>query len=146
MTITQKPLVDFEKLNQVFRQYADIQAVYLFGSLASGRTHSESDLDLAIVPRTHTLRERKINILANLIGCVRCHIDLVFLDTDDVVLKYEAVRQNRVIYQTDDFDQGSYYSKVVREYFDFEPYLDVQQAALKRRILGTSDESDSETA
>ncbi len=38
---------------------------------------------------------------------------------DDIVLKHEAVRRNRLVYQTDDFDQGAYFSRVVRQFLDF---------------------------
>lgn len=44
-------LPDLQVLPEVFRKYPDIQAVYLFGSFATGNVHGESDLDLAIVPR-----------------------------------------------------------------------------------------------
>lgn len=39
---------DLGILPQVFSQYSDIQAVYLFGSFASGKVHGESDLDNVI--------------------------------------------------------------------------------------------------
>jgi predicted nucleotidyltransferase len=126
---------DPDLLPKVFQQYPDIQAVYLFGSIATGKSHRESDLDLAIVPRSGALRERRLEILTDLACHGFCEVDLVFLDTDDIVLKYEAVRQNLVIYQTEDFDRGSYYSKIVRQYLDFLPYLKVQREAYKRRIL-----------
>lgn len=126
---------DLEILPQIFRQYPDIQAVYLFGSTASGKVHRESDLDLAIVPREGTVRERRLDLLADLARHGFCNVDLAFLDTDDIVLKYEAVRQNQVIYQTEDFDRGGTYSLIVRQYLDFLPYLEVQRQAYKRRIL-----------
>jgi len=126
---------DLKILPQIFRQYPDIQAVYLFGSTASGKVHRESDLDLAIVPRRGTVHERRLDLLADLARHGFCDVDLVFLDTDDIVLKYEAVRQNRVIYQTEDFDRGGTYSLIVRQYLDFLPYLEVQRRAYKRRIL-----------
>ncbi len=62
-------------------------------------------------------------------------MDLVFLDTDDIVLKYEVIRQNKLIYQTDDFDRGSTYSLIIRKYLDFLPYLETQRQAYKKRIL-----------
>jgi hypothetical protein len=40
-----------------------------------------------------------------------------------------------VVYQNERFDRGAYYSKVVRMYLDFLPYLEVQREAYKRRIL-----------
>ena len=122
-------------LAEVFRRYPDVLAVYLFGSQATGRLRRESDLDLAILPRTASLRERRLDILADLARYGFSNVDLVFLDTDDIVLKYEAVKHNRVVYQTEDFDRGSTYSKIVRQYLDFLPYLEVQRAAYKRRIL-----------
>jgi len=122
-------------LPQVFQKYPGIQAVYLFGSLASGRVHRESDLDLAIVPRHSSVRDRRMDILADLARQGFCNVDLVFLDTDDIVLKYEAVRQNRLVYQAEDFDRGAMYSQVVRQYLDFAPYLKTQREAYKRRIL-----------
>ncbi len=39
-------LPSFERLTGVFEKYSDIQAVYLFGSVASGQMHRESDLDV----------------------------------------------------------------------------------------------------
>jgi len=130
---TQPP--DMQILPQVFQKYPGIQAVYLFGSLASGRVHRESDLDLAIVPRHSSVRDRRMDILADLARQGFCNVDLVFLDTDDIVLKYEAVRQNRLVYQAEDFDRGAMYSQVVRQYLDFAPYLKTQREAYKRRIL-----------
>ncbi len=126
---------DLEILSRVFDTYPDIQAVYLFGSFASGHVHSESDLDLAIVPRHDTVRESRLDILADLATHGFSRVDLVFLDTDDIVLKYEAVRQNRLVFQRDDFSRGAMYSQVVRQYLDFLPYLKVQREAYKRRIL-----------
>jgi predicted nucleotidyltransferase len=108
--------------------------VYLFGSAASGRLHDDSDLDLAVYSESGSIRERRLDILTDLARCGFCDVDLVFLDTDDIVLKYEAIRQNRLLYQAGNFDRGAVYSKIVRQYLDFYPYLTVQREAYKRRI------------
>jgi predicted nucleotidyltransferase len=127
---------DLRLLREIFSKYPGIQAVYVFGSVGGGQTHRESDLDLAIVPRDETVRKKKLDILADLARIGFCDVDLSFLDTDDIVLKYEMVRQNRLVYQTDDFARGATYSKIVRQYLDFLPYLNVQRVAYRRRILG----------
>jgi predicted nucleotidyltransferase len=126
---------DLDALTSVFRRYPDVQAVYLFGSAAEGRMRANSDLDLAVVPRTGSCREQRLDMLTDLTRAGFDNVDLVFLDTDDLVLKYEAVRQNCVVYRTEDFDLEAMYSKVVRMYLDFLPYLEVQRRAYKRRIL-----------
>ncbi len=97
-------LPNLERLSSVFADYPEIQAVYPFGSTSTGRTHAESDLDLAIVLRPDGHSFPKLNILAKLAQAGFCNVDLVTLDTNDIVLKHEAVRRNRLIYQSNDFD------------------------------------------
>jgi len=131
---TKRPNLD--AIPQVFKKYPSVQAVYLFGSYASGQVRRESDLDLAIVPRDSSAKKQMLDIMADLVRHVHDRVDLVFLDSKDVVLRFEAVRHNRLVYQTDEFDPGTYTSRIVREYWDFLPYLAVQRQAMKQRILG----------
>jgi hypothetical protein len=127
--------LDIEALNTVFRRYPGVRAVYLFGSHAAGTVRADSDLDLAIVPRDASVREQKLDIVTDLIRQGIDRVDLVFLDTDDLVLQYEAVRHNYVVYQTPDFEPGTLYSYVIRRYLDFLPYLERQREAYKQRLL-----------
>ena len=122
-------------LPDIFKTYPGIQAVYLFGSAASGQLHPESDLDLAIYPRDGNVRAQKLDILADLARHGFCDVDLVFLDTQDTVLKFESVRKNRLLYCADGFDASAFFSLVLRQYFDFVPYLKTQREAYKRRVL-----------
>jgi len=122
-------------LETIFKNYPEIQVVYLFGSSASGRANAESDLDLAVLADDTSLRGRKLDILTELAGKGFCNVDLVFLPADDIVLQHEAVRLNRIVYQRPDFDGPSVFSFFVRRYLDFLPYLKVQREAYKRRVL-----------
>jgi len=131
-------LPDLGLLSEIFVRYPEIQAVYLFGSHASGKLHAQSDLDLAIVPSDRSVRERKLDILSDLASIGFCNVDLVFLDTTDIVIKYEAIRDNRLIYHRKDFNRGEIYSNIVRQYLDFTPYLRVQREAYKRRHMNGS--------
>ncbi|MCA1900000.1 MAG: nucleotidyltransferase domain-containing protein [Chloroflexi bacterium] len=131
-----KPIFpDLSLLPEIFKKYPDIQAVYLFGSVASGKANSQSDIDLGVVPRGPSLREKKLDILADLTGHGFNNVDIVFLDIRDVVVRFEAVRQNRLIYCAEDFDAGSFFSLTIRQYFDFLPYLKIQREAYRQRIL-----------
>jgi len=129
---------DLKKLPEVFKQYPEIQAVYLFGSRAAQKEHLESDIDLAVIAEGEVKSTTKLDILADLAGQGFCDVDLVILNTDDIVLKYEVIRQNHIVYQRSNFDRGSMYSKVVRQYLDFYPYLTVQRKAYKKRAMNDS--------
>jgi predicted nucleotidyltransferase len=126
---------NFELLKTVFAQFPQNQAVYLFGSLASGRGRLDSDLDLAVISGHDRPSSEKLDILARLAQEGFCNVDLVFLPKDDIVLQYEAVRMNRIVYRRPEFDSAAFYSLVIRRYLDFVPYLDVQRKAYKERIL-----------
>ena len=131
-----KPIFpDLKILPQIFQKYPDIQAVYLFGSVASGEANSQSDIDLAILPRDLSMREKKLDILADLTGHGFNNVDVIFLDIRDIVVRFEAVRQNRLIYCAQNFEAGTFFSLTIRQYFDFLPYLKIQREAYKQRIL-----------
>jgi len=132
-----RPL-DMEVLKNIFRAYSDVEAVYLFGSQARGTQHAQSDIDLAVVPGSGDVRRQQLNILADLVMAGYSDVDLVILDCDDIVLKYEAVRDNALIYVREGFDPGAYYSLIVRQYLDFLPYLKLQREAYKRSVLDGS--------
>ncbi len=137
---------DLTLLGEVFQKYPEIQAVYLFGSVTSGKMHNESDVDLGIVSHSKALYEKRLDILTDLARYGFCEVDIVFLhNTDDIVLKYEVVRQNKLVYQREDFDRGGMYSKIIRQYLDFMPYLEVQRKAYKRRILDGQNRGDTQT-
>ncbi len=129
------PFPELNLLTTVFRRYPEIQAVYMFGSAATGTAGVGSDLDIGILPKNASVHAKKLDILSDLAALGFCEVDIVFLDIEDIVLKFEIVKHNKVIYRTSDFDVGGFYSKVLRMYFDFLPYLTVHREAFKRRIL-----------
>jgi uncharacterized protein len=109
--------------------------VYLFGSAAAGKAVAGSDLDIGVLPKNSSLHAKELDLLTDLAPIGFCEVDLVFLDVKDIVIRFEIGKRNKVIYQTDDFYHREFYSKVLRIYFDFLPYLKVQREAFKRRIL-----------
>ena len=125
---------DLSLLPDIFGEFPKIQAVYLFGSAASGDMHSESDLDLGIKGE-EGIKDQQLDILTELARHGFCHVDLVFLNTNDIFMKYEIVRHNHLLYRRKDFASSSFYSLIMRQYEDFYPYLKVQRKAFKRRLL-----------
>ena len=80
--------IEYKLLASIFQKYPQIKAVYLFGSWAEGKNRQYSDIDLAIVPQGPPIRSQKLHILTDLAKIGFCNVDLVFLDTNDIVLKY----------------------------------------------------------
>ena len=61
-------------------------------------------MDLAIYASDASIKEKKLDILTALVEAGLDRVDLMFIEEDrDIVLAYEAIRQNRLIYSKSDF-------------------------------------------
>lgn len=126
---------EIKRLRTVFSAYPEIEGVYLFGSSAADGETNFSDIDLAIVDSDPSIQEKKVDIYADLVKQGFEKVDIVFFNSADLVLQFEIIRHNKLIFRKEQFDHGELYSKTIRKYFDFEPYLKRQREKLKERIL-----------
>jgi predicted nucleotidyltransferase len=124
-----------KKLNTVFSNYPEIEAVYLFGSAALEGNAKYNDIDVGIVYSDAAITRKKIELYTRLVKQGFDDVDIVFFNTADLVLRFEIIHHNKLIYKKKGFDHGELFSITIRKYFDFEPYLEVQRRAIKKRIL-----------
>ncbi len=124
-----------KKLNTVFSGYTEIEAVYLFGSAALEESVKYHDIDLGIVYSDAAIVGKKIELYTRLIKQGFDDVDIVFFNTADLVLQFEIIHHNKLIYRKVGFNHGELFSITIRKCFDFQPYLEVQRRALKKRIL-----------
>jgi|JI102314A1RNA_FD_contig_31_7396750_length_665_multi_2_in_0_out_0_1 predicted nucleotidyltransferase len=127
----QVPNPPYENAIPVFEKFLEIQAVYLFGSQATGKTHAESDTDFGFIA-DRNLREE---LSTELVKIGFTNFSLVYIPEATLLLQFEIVRMNKLIYARPDFDRGSFFSRIVRMYQDFQPYRDVQREEYKKRVL-----------
>lgn len=126
---------EIDSLDSIFSNYSEIDGVYLFGSYASNKRSELSDLDLGIVYNDPSLRERKTDLYADLVKEGFEDVDIVFFNSADLVLQFEIIHHNQLIYRKKGFNHGELFSNTIRKYFDFKPYLDRQRKKMKERIL-----------
>lgn len=124
-----------DALAELFAAHATVRAAYVFGSAATGRRSTRSDLDVAVWLRDDAdARTAKLDLLADLTRRGFDEVDLVVLNDADLVMQYEAIRPNRLVYAAADYEHGHVFSTTLRKYWDFLPYLEVQRAAYKQRL------------
>jgi uncharacterized protein len=111
-----------------------VQAAYLFGSHANGTANDLSDIDIGIVPSGIFTDSEKLELLAHLARAGFDRVDLVSLDGQDLFMDFQVVRQQKLIFKRKQFDASAFFSKTVRLYLDFSPYLEVQQKASIERL------------
>ncbi len=114
----------------LFSNYFSLDAVYLFGSHASGNPKKNSDLDFGII----TPESKLIDTLRfDLTSLGYSNIDLVDFNRASLLMQFEIVRKNQCIYVRKGFDKDSLFSLTIRMYFDFLPTLDYNQRAMLER-------------
>jgi uncharacterized protein len=114
--------------------YPEIQAIFLFGSVAQGSCSPLSDIDVGVVLPS----ESKINVFdlhtALAIAGLEQNVDIVIVPRENVLLRHEVTKCNRLLYKTVDFDSTAYVVAALRDYEDHRPLFDIQRRSLKRAI------------
>ncbi|MFW6287790.1 MAG: type VII toxin-antitoxin system MntA family adenylyltransferase antitoxin [bacterium] len=98
--------------------YKSVKAAYLFGSYEEGKPNKNSDLDLAILLEEDYDQMIKVDILTDLTRNNFDNVDLIILNNASLLLKYEVIKHNKLIYCREDFNFSSYYSRIVRLFLD----------------------------
>ncbi len=124
-------------LSAVVEQLLDAPEVlfaYLFGSAARGEAGPLSDIDIAVwlQPSAQAFQQRLLLIeqLCRTLGHDR--VDLVDLARSSVLLRYEVIRDGRVL-KEDRERRVAFEVRVLREYLDTAYLRRVQLQALKDR-------------
>jgi predicted nucleotidyltransferase len=115
------------------RSRRDVLFAYLFGSAAWGRTHSMSDLDIAVYLEGENPSGNRMEILGSLIDALKMDaIDLVVLNTASLPLKARIVRSRRVLADRAPFVRQAFESAIIRAYLDFSK---LETRILEKRYL-----------
>lgn len=125
-----------QRLRAFFAAHShDLDAAYLFGSVARGTARAESDVDVAVLPRVArhgTLDalpldlegelERILGRPVQVVGLHSAPPDLVHRVLLDGVLIHEGDRSRRIAFEV----------RARNEYFDLKPVLDRYRAGRRR--------------
>lgn len=141
-----------KELKSLLRPFAFITACYQFGSTVRGGAGPLSDLDLAILVKEEDGAPSGLELLM-LEGLLayelgkRLHyeVDLITLNRLRLPLQYAILKGGRLVYEADPAFRRKFTYRVVREYLDFQPTLQLigkfhTQGRLKRcdlKLQGT---------
>lgn len=129
---------DLQRLRAVFAAYPEVAGVWLFGSHARGTATARSDVDLGVEPAAGMgdgARSRKLDMLADLVGAGFEDVDLVILDTDDPVLRFEAIGANALVHAAPGYDPAEAFVQALRDHDDTAPLRALNRAAFYERLL-----------
>jgi len=119
--------------------FQDIELAILFGSRARKEHSPESDIDLAFLLKTDffeqisvlELRIELSNYFSELTGI---ETDIIILNSAKPLLKFQVLKYGKVLYVNNKFSYGAYFSRSLREYFDFKYYKKYHYQKMKERL------------
>jgi predicted nucleotidyltransferase len=102
--------------------------VYLFGSRANGTKTPLSDIDLGIVLRSPPTDDTRLlhQDLHRLFSDIyrKARIDIVFLQSASISLRYSAIREGKVLFEEDPVLRADFEQEVINGYLDFKSVLE----------------------
>ena len=117
--------------------YPDVLAAYLFGSLATGRMHSQSDIDIAVLVSDDIVKGDPFRYRLRLMGDLmsdlgRNDVDLILLNEAPPLLAHRVLRDGHLILERSAAARVRFQIRTVNRYLDTQPMRNFYLARLKK--------------
>ena len=128
------------KLQAYFSRQPDVRLAYLYGSVATGQTWAESDLDVGVLfddtLTPHERFRRALRMSSQVEEALDRAIEADVRELNDAPLEflYQVYYHGCCLYARDENERVSFETRVMREYFDFAPVLEEYYREMFRRI------------
>ena len=128
----------YPQLGALFRPYP-VQLAYLFGSQATGGTHAESDVDIAVLLDASLTADERFTEQLALIGTLSDlfgtdHVDVVVLNEASPLLAYEVLRNGVLLYCPNDDTRVDFQVRALCAYEDTASLRNLLAEAMIERL------------
>ena len=117
----------------------DVQAAYIFGSVASGRARVDSDIDIAVLlarrlPPARTLSYR-LKLMADLGAALRrSDVEVVILNDAAPLLAHRVLARGKLVYEQSASARVRFQVQTASRYFDMIPTLEMYIRSTKQHV------------
>lgn len=126
-----------KELGKLFENEENVLSAYLFGFYLRGDQTSKSDIDIAILlyevpnkPLEYYLH--LINMLTEMLGD---GVDLTILNLAPPLLKFQIIKNGKVIYRRSDRSRINFEAKSTCEYLNFRRAMERYNECMIKQIL-----------
>jgi len=127
-----------QRLIDYLNSRPEIVAAYLFGSVAAGKAHQFSDVDVALLLAGGVDSNRAWDIRLESMGEAEAAFgrrgDVEVLNTAPIVFRYLVLKHGRLIFDRQLPQRPELEAQTYLAYFDLKPYLGEYDRALFKRI------------
>ena len=124
-----------EKENKKLKEFAGeygIELLLLFGSQVDGKTHKESDADVAYMSKKPLTIREESELMVKLQPVLKNNkVDLVNIHTAPPLLLYAITNRGSVLYQSDPLAFYQLRAYAFKRYVEAEPLFELKEQRLK---------------
>ena len=127
-------------VNEVLKQYDEIQIAYLYGSYAQNYQTEFSDVDIGVVlkkefiPRPLFFAELASKIEKEFNYSI--NIDLRIINNATPRFKFQIIKNGIILYSKEETFKDEYVIEIINQYLDIKPMLDMFDNIYIREVLG----------
>lgn len=117
----------------------EIAAAFLFGSETAGRSHRESDIDIAFLlkPDCPPSAEFIMEISDKLTSLLQREADIVNLNSSSPIIRMQVLKKGKRIFTRDQQIYNDFFVRTINEYDDLKRIRSIiEKKILKGRIYG----------
>ncbi|HVH29768.1 MAG TPA: nucleotidyltransferase domain-containing protein [Vicinamibacterales bacterium] len=117
----------------------NVQAAYIFGSTATGRSRPESDVDVAVLlaqrpGRGRTLTDR-LRLIADLDSALhRSDVDVVILNDAPPLLAHRILSKGRLVFERSASARVRFQVRTAARYLDLIPMFETHIRYLRKKV------------
>lgn len=115
----------------------EVQAAYIFGSVASGRARPDSDVDIAVLVSGKILRrdpfKYRLELISDLMGALkRDDVDVILLNQAPPLLAHRVLSKGKLILERSASARVAFQVRTVNRYLDTQPMRNLYLSYLKK--------------
>lgn len=126
------------QIQNALADHDELIAVYLFGSVAEGKAHALSDIDVAVLFDEHLSLDQifqyTLAVGTALEAALHTSVDVVPLNRAAPFLRFQIIKTGKLVLERDRTQRCLFQMSAMNAYYDAKPYLDYQRDEAIRRI------------
>ena len=132
-----------DKIIEYFQNKKEVIAVYLYGSIVTGKDAEESDVDIALLTTPYKdfmeSQRARVRYQTEISRLIEREVDLVFLQEAGELLSYQILIKGQIVVETDKEIHRSYRAYRLIKYLDFQYLEDRMKKGMITAMRGCQD-------
>ena len=125
---------EIARIRDVCTRAFELELAVLFGSVATGRARTGSDVDIGILPAHEVPLSAEIALASSISAITHTDVDIVRLDRDDPLLGREVARHGVAIYERTPGVFAAYRARAMSTWIEFDEIIAPHRRRFIRRL------------